>query len=94
MPMAMGIPLSMFLEALGATGVQIGLAVTVQQVAMIVQIPSALIAGRLKTRKRIWAILFFALAVALLAGTVVFSFLFRQIGAPGSAKIGHNIIIK
>ena len=47
----MGIPLTMFLEALGASGVQIGLAVTVQQLAMIVQLPAALFAGRLKTRK-------------------------------------------
>lgn len=52
---ALGVPTTMFMEALGASGVLIGAVVTVQQLAMAVQIPGALFAERLKTRKKFWA---------------------------------------
>ena len=52
---ALGIPFTMLLQALNASGVIIGLATTVQQVAMIVQIPAALLADRFKSRKNLWA---------------------------------------
>lgn len=53
---ALGMPLVMLLEALGASGVQIGLSVTVQQLAMVAQVPGALFAERLPQRKVFWAI--------------------------------------
>ncbi len=48
---AFGVPITMLLERLGATGAQIGLLATFQQVAMLAQIPAALIAPRLASRK-------------------------------------------
>lgn len=53
---ALGMPLTMLMEALGASGVLIGLLGTVQQVAMAVQIPASLFAERLAARKKFWAI--------------------------------------
>jgi MFS family permease len=52
--MLQGMPLRMFMEALGATGVLIGLISTVMQVALVIQIPGALFAERLASRKRVW----------------------------------------
>lgn len=54
---AFGVTTTMFMEALGVSGVMIGAAVTVQQLAMVVQIPAALFAERLSTRKWFWAIM-------------------------------------
>ncbi len=53
--LAFTLPLTMFLEALGASGPQIGLAATLQQLAMAVQIPAALWVERLSRRKPFWA---------------------------------------
>jgi MFS family permease len=50
-----GIPATLFLKCIGATGVVIGLSATVQQLAMLCQIPAALLAERLPTRKAYWA---------------------------------------
>jgi MFS family permease len=52
---ALGLTTTLFMEALGASGVQIGLVVTVQQLAMAVQIPAAYFAERLVARKTYWA---------------------------------------
>lgn len=53
--MTVSLPLTMFLEALGAGGAQMGLSVTLQQLAMAVQIPAALWVERLSRRKPFWA---------------------------------------
>lgn len=53
---AFGVPTTMFMEVLGASGVMIGAVVTVQQLAMVMQIPAAFFAERLRTRKLFWAI--------------------------------------
>ncbi len=53
---ALGVPATMFMEALDAPGVLIGAVVTVQQLAMVMQIPSALFAERLPTRKAFWGV--------------------------------------
>lgn len=55
MAMTVSLPLTMLLETLGAGGTLMGLSVTVQQLAMAVQIPAALWVERLKRRKRFWA---------------------------------------
>jgi MFS family permease len=55
-----GIPVTMFMECVGASGVLVGLTVTVQQLAMLVQIPAALLTGRLAARKPTWAALIIA----------------------------------
>jgi MFS family permease len=47
----LGMPLQMFFEALGATGFVIGLAGTLQQGAMIAQIPGAIITEKLSSRR-------------------------------------------
>lgn len=57
MAIAIGMPLTMFMEAIGATGVQIGLIVTVQQIPLILQVPGALLVERLPARKRLWFIM-------------------------------------
>jgi len=51
-----GLPLTMLLEALGATGVMIGMISTLNQAAMMIQIPASLLADKLIHRKRFWFI--------------------------------------
>jgi MFS family permease len=51
-----GLPLIMLLEALGATGVMIGMISMLNQAAMLIQIPASLLADRLIHRKRFWFI--------------------------------------
>lgn len=52
-----GMPLTMFMKSIGASGVVIGLAATVQQVAMILQVPAAMLAERIARRKLFWGVL-------------------------------------
>lgn len=54
--MVQGLPLIMLLEALGATGVMIGMISTLNQTAMLIQIPASLLADKLVHRKRFWFI--------------------------------------
>lgn len=56
--LALSMPLTMFFERVGASGLVIGLAATVQSLAMIMQVPSAIFAERVSSRKKFW----FALA--------------------------------
>lgn len=51
-----GLPLIMMLEALGATGVMIGMISMLNQAAMLIQIPASLVADRLIHRKPFWFI--------------------------------------
>jgi MFS family permease len=53
---AFGVTLTMFLEYLGASGLQIGFLVTAQQLAMLVQIPASVVSERMATRKPFWAL--------------------------------------
>ena len=55
MAVAGGMPFVMFMEAIGASGILIGLAFTVQQFAMLMQIPAAFMTERLTRRKKFWA---------------------------------------
>ncbi len=50
----LGMPMTMLLEALGASGFQMGAITTLLQVTMVLQIPGALIVDRLKGRKPYW----------------------------------------
>lgn len=50
-----GLPLPLFMEAIKATGFQLGLMGAVRQAAMFAQLPSALIVERLHRRKAYWA---------------------------------------
>lgn len=50
-----GMPLTMFMKSIGASGVMIGLAGTVGQLAMALQIPAALLVDRLPSRKAFFA---------------------------------------
>ena len=52
-----GVPITMLMEALSGTGVAIGLIVTIQQLAMLIQIPSALFFESMPSRKKFWAVL-------------------------------------
>jgi MFS family permease len=52
-----GMPLTMFMKCIGASGVTIGLTATVGQVAMALQIPAALVADRLPARKPFFAVM-------------------------------------
>lgn len=56
---AFGMPIQMFFEALGATGVVIGLVGTIQQVAMLAQVPGAFITEKVASRKKlvVWFLL-------------------------------------
>ncbi|NOU36030.1 MAG: hypothetical protein HOO88_04610 [Kiritimatiellaceae bacterium] len=49
-----GLPLIMLLEALGASGVMIGMISMLNQIAMLIQIPASLLADKLIHRKRFW----------------------------------------
>ena len=53
--MTFGMPLIMFLQAIGASGVVIGFVTTVRLVAVSAQIPAALASENLRSRKRFWS---------------------------------------
>jgi MFS family permease len=55
-----GMPLTMFMKCIGASGVMIGLTATVGQVAMVLQIPAALLAERLPARKPYFGFMHFS----------------------------------
>jgi len=55
--MSLNMPLTMFMEAVGAGGFLIGLLTAVRQCVIAVQIPSAFISDHLGSRKRFWAYL-------------------------------------
>ncbi len=50
----LGMPLTMLLEALGASGVMMGAVTTIIQLSMVLQVPGALYVDRLKARKPFW----------------------------------------
>lgn len=52
-----GMPLIMFMECIRASGVQMGLVSAVQQLAMLVQVPTAFVSEMLKSRKLFWTII-------------------------------------
>lgn len=54
--MTQGMPLTMFMEALGASGVLIGLASTVIQFSLVMQMAAALISPRFRSRKKAWGL--------------------------------------
>ncbi len=54
---SMGVPLTMLMECLTGSGVLIGLVVTIQQLMMVVQIPSALFFEQLPSRRKLWGVL-------------------------------------
>ncbi len=54
---ALNMPFVMLLEALGASGVVLGVSTTVRQLALMAQIPSSLVLERLTSRKAAWATL-------------------------------------
>src|ERR1700678_2352081 len=53
--MTFGMPLIMFMQAVGASGVVIGLVATVRLVAVSAQIPAALASEHLVSRKAFWS---------------------------------------
>jgi len=57
MSLSVGLPLTMFMEALGASGVLIGLITAVRLVSMAAQIPGAMLAEAMGSRKQVWAAL-------------------------------------
>lgn len=57
MSLSVGLPLTMFMEALGASGVLIGLITAVRLTSMAAQIPGAMLAEAMGSRKRVWAAL-------------------------------------
>ncbi len=77
MSLSVGLPLTMFMEALGASGVLIGLITAVRLASMAAQIPGAMLAEAMGSRKRVWAALalshralwFVPAALALIAHT-------------------------
>src|SRR3954463_8089650 len=52
-----GLPLPLFMEAIKASGFQLGLMGAVRQAAMFAQLPSAFLVERLDRRKTYWAII-------------------------------------
>lgn len=52
-----GIPLTMMMECLKASGVMLGAVVTVQQLATVAQVVGALVAERFRTKKGVWFVL-------------------------------------
>ena len=56
---AYGMPLPMFMEAIGASGKQLGAVGSLRQLAMLAQIPAAFFFERLSRRKPMWALVVF-----------------------------------
>ena len=52
---AFGVPLPLFMEAIGASGQQLGAIGALRQLAMVAQIPAAFIVERMAARKPLWA---------------------------------------
>lgn len=52
-----GMPLTMLMEAMGAEAARVGVLVAIQQAAMVLQVPGAILGDRFKRRKPLWAIL-------------------------------------
>lgn len=52
--MTQGMPLTMFFEALGASGLMMGLVTTIMQFAFLMQVPATIFAERLAARKPTW----------------------------------------
>lgn len=57
MSLSVGLPLTMFLEAIGASGVMIGFITTLRLFSMSAQIPGAILAEALGQRKPVWGTL-------------------------------------
>jgi len=57
MSLSVGLPLTMFMEAIGASGVMIGLLTTVRLMCMAAQIPGAMLSEHMGSRKLVWATL-------------------------------------
>ena len=55
--LSVGLPLTMFMEAIGASGVMIGLLATVRLMSMAAQIPGAMLSEHMGSRKHVWAAL-------------------------------------
>ncbi len=55
--LSIGLPLTMFMEAIGASGVLIGLITAVRLTSMAAQIPGAILAEAVGSRKGVWAVM-------------------------------------
>lgn len=84
---SMGVPLTMLMECLTGSGVLIGLVVTIQQLTMLVQIPSALCFEGLPSRKKIWAVLAMTHRLLWLIPAIIPLFFF------GTPSVAATIII-
>jgi MFS family permease len=83
----LGMPITMFMKALGASGLQIGLLMTVQQLAVLGQMPATLFIERMTRRKRLWGVLAVAHRALWLVPAAL-PFLFD----PGSSAIPKVLI--
>jgi MFS family permease len=70
-----GLPLIMMLEALGASGVLIGMISMLNQSAMLVQIPASIVADRLTYRKPFWFVTAFTARVLWFVPALMMLFL-------------------
>jgi len=68
---AVGMPLTMFLEFIGASGLQIGMVVAAQQLPLALQIPAALVVERMPSRKPSWFVLALAHRVLWFVAAIV-----------------------
>lgn len=82
-----GMPLIMFMESIRATGVQMGLVSTVQQLAMLVQVPSAFVSEMLKSRKLFWSV------IALLHRLVWFIPFFLPLVAADNPRVMAYVMV-
>lgn len=88
MSLSVGLPLTMFMEALGASGVMIGLIATVRLLSMAAQIPGAMLSDHLGSRKRVWA----SLAVIHRALWIVPAVL-ALVWTPGQAWVPVAVVV-
>lgn len=80
--MSQGITMALFLEALGASGLMLGLISTVAQLSCVMQVPGALLAGHAKRRKKFQILI--TLSARLMWFLPVF-FAMRLTGSPVTA---------
>ena len=55
--MTFNMPLTLFMEAIGAGGFLIGMITAIRQLVMVVQIPAAFLSERIASRRKFWAVL-------------------------------------
>jgi HEAT repeat protein len=86
--MTQGMPLTMFMEALGASGLVIGLIPTVIQLSLLMQIPATFLTEHLPARKPIWGLITLLGRVVWFIPVLLIAFLSHRPTVIAGAMVG------